>query len=238
MQTRFVLISHGRAGTNALGRALGENRDVDLSGEMFHPDHAERQPVRGAPNDGTIPGDELVEQHLFGRAAHPVCGFKLFYFHARDTPGEFRVWPWLLANPDVRVLLVVRRNLLKAFASEQRARQTGSWFPQPGRPVPPPKPIVLETAQALRYVFTMDAYRNWAHRVFADRPLLEVTYEDMAENFEREVGRTATFLGLTPHKPRTVFTAREAPISPASVANYKALSDVFSRTIYSDFLSP
>jgi hypothetical protein len=73
--------------------------------------------------------------------------------------------------------------------------------------------------------------RQWeqaADAYFAAHPKLEVFYEDLAEDYQREMSRLVPFLGL-PDEPLTPQTHKQAqqPL-PAAIANYTELKRQFA----------
>lgn len=127
---RFVIIAAPRTGSSHLVALLNKQRDVLCNAEAFH----KRKPFLHWPKRDLAPSIEvqlialraenpvgfleMVFERSYGR---PHVGFKIFANH-----NDF-ILETLLTDPDVRKILLYRRNVLANFTSEMAARATGGY---------------------------------------------------------------------------------------------------------------
>ena len=257
--TRFILLGHARCGSTLLICSLSKHPDIHLFGELFNTVEEERQrsfrsglrfpQAARAKGDGTATdphdfyryGDDgvaFLHRNVFYEHAHsPVAvGFKLFYQQARATPGARRVWRYLGAHPEVRVVHLVRRNLLESLLSLRVALATDEWARPRGAPAAAPPPVRLRAEECERYFARVERGRERARRRFAGHAVLEVEYErDLCGRFGEAVRGVERFLGVpeggaaaTPQlEKQGVGGLRER------VSNYEELRRHFRGSLYS-----
>jgi hypothetical protein len=183
-------------------------------------------------------GASFLERNVFfNRYWEPVAvGFKLFYQQARATPGARRVWRYLGAHPEVRVVHLVRRNLLESLLSLRVALATDEWARPRGAPAAAPPPVRLRAEECERYFARVERGRERARRRFAGHAVLEVEYErDLCGRFGEAVRGVERFLGVpeggaaaTPQlEKQGVGGLRER------VSNYEELRRHFRGSLYS-----
>ena len=144
--TAFVLLAHGRSGSTVLTEALRGHGRIRMYGEICHEDPDERDRATAADRryedgeNGWRYLDEVVYRNRWWADIEAV-GFKLFGDHARTGPAA-SVCDRLIGDRDIRVVLLERRNLLRALQSYEVAVRTNEWvLPVGARPdherVPP-----------------------------------------------------------------------------------------------------
>lgn len=127
---RFAIIASPRTGSSHLVALLNKQQDVFCNAEVFH----RRKPFLHWPKrdlDASVEARlialrtenpveflEMVFQRNYGR---PHVGFKIFSNHNNLMLER------LLTDPDVRKIVLYRRNVLANFASEMAARATGGY---------------------------------------------------------------------------------------------------------------
>lgn len=242
--TRFVVLGHGRTGSTLVVQTLRDHPNVRMYGEIFHDDPAER------PTSLRIDEPPYVDQADGGRYLAEVIfrtrwwkplravGFKLFYDHARDSPGALRAWDHLVGDRSIRIVHVARRNLLEAWLSYQVALRTGVWVRASGEPRARPRvaPIHIQPEECREFFEFVGERRRWARAAFAGHEVLELEYErDLATGFARTLGRLADFLGVRRvHIPPPIERQRQGS-SRAQIANYEELREAFHGTPYDEF---
>lgn len=132
---RFVLLSGARTGSTVFAYALNSHPQARCFGELFN------YTVKGAIDylvegyDKANPDDmalresdppEFLRRRIFGShdAEVRAVGLKYHYLHFLGYPGALDS---LVATPDVRVLHLKRRNLLRMLVSLKMAYETGTW---------------------------------------------------------------------------------------------------------------
>lgn len=126
--TKFIIVSHPRSGSNFLRDILNQHPHLIECGELFHNNPlcnfysaevlGKTRPALGdmdwlLTNAATSGGIKTAGFTLFNRTSGHVLS---------DTEAV-----QLALRDDVRVIFLVRKNLLKAYVSLQRALSTGAW---------------------------------------------------------------------------------------------------------------
>ena len=122
-----------------------------------------------------------------------TVGFKLMYRHAQSHRGLF---PYFAARR-VRVLHLVRANLLDAVISYEVAKATGSFHPRRGEPLRP-GPVIVDAVRLRQRLEHQEQAISWG-RMQNERyrlPRLEIAHEELVGRREETLGRVLDFLGV------------------------------------------
>ncbi len=238
---RFLILGKGRTGSNFLRGLLASHPQVRTFGEIFRRPGAIGWDTPGYFQTPRLldliqrdPG-RFVEEKVFRRFPPSVraVGFKLFYHHAQDENWR-PVWAYLQQRREIRILHLRRWNMLKALLSLKRALRTDRWTNTGGEPEEEP-PLTLDYQECLD-TFTRTQERERALAAFfADHPLLDIRYEDLARDYRGEMQRVLAFLDLEDYavQPMT-HKQSHRPLSEA-IANYAELKRRFAGTPWEDF---
>jgi hypothetical protein len=163
-----------------------------------------------------------------------AVGFKLFYYHARQLPHS-RVWDYLAANPDIRILHIKRRNILKQYYSLQLAHKTNVWVSSKAPADEQPPPLRLEVDECRRHFAWVRGLEEESAEFFRAHETKDIYYEDLSADTEREMQGVQDFLGLR-HERLSVKMARQrrTPLSQA-IVNYAELKRTFEGTPWAEF---
>src|SRR5690606_18079996 len=147
--------------------------------------------------------DQLLERARTQGAR--MFGFKVFYEQALMNPAAFA---YLLANRDMKVIHLVRRNLLQRRLSELRAQATDRWIHAKGSSDASgaPSPVLdVEAPRLIADFQRMTQRRREFAEIFAEHDVLEVFYEDLVTDLSATYARICDFLGIhrIPVAPRT-----------------------------------
>lgn len=238
---KFVILGRSRVGSNFLRGLLNSHNQVTVFGELFqnkerigwalpgyHPSRKTLQLFHEAPV-------EFLERKVFRTFPEHIAavGFKIFYYHAQDEMWK-PVWDYLRTVPDLKIIHIKRRNILKTHLSRQRAIKTDRWVNVNGGREPQ-RSIALDFEACLDDFIRTRAWEEAYDAYFADNDVLEVMYEDLAADYQRETRRVQAFLGVDAEavQPETYKQARQ-PLSEA-IANYCELKERFQQTPWSPF---
>jgi hypothetical protein len=261
---RFIILSGARTGSHMLAQALNFSSSITCFREVFNTDLPMVQ-------YGVEGYDNSSQEDMELRAAEPVrflherifceypreiraVGFKFHYGHQWGSPG---ILEELLADKDLRVLDLRRRNMLRMLVSLRLAQETGVWL-QEGRPprirnvLRHPLKVTHRYLRKLQGVKPDQQGRDIRLRVspedlstfiaqtefritrfaelFAEHPTLTVSYEQAVDHPEEAFARAQSFLGLEP-QPLTVATRRQNPEPLRElIENYDELYEAFKDT--------
>jgi LPS sulfotransferase NodH len=255
----FILLAHPRSGSTLLVRSLGEHPNVRMFGELFNDEEEERERAfsqisrcavarrRGIDasmyyREGEDGGRFVHEKVFYKRYSEEVTksvGFKIFYEQARENSEAKKVWEYLLANRDVRVIHLRRRNLLETYLSLRVASLTNEWTQPKGRePAARPElfPSGLEPEACASYFDRIAAYRLWVERCWKERALLTLDYEtDLCSNYDETLRRIEDFLEVD-HQPAEQKLEKQARCHPRErIGNYDELKEYFRYTPHQEY---
>ena len=195
---RFVIVAARRTGSNLLCTLLGSHADVLCHHELFNPgDIFYALPLRGGTFSlGTL-GERAADPLEFvARAWEQSLGRRCVGF--KMTRGqEPKVLDTLLADANVRVIVLRRANRIKTFVSELRAEASRRWEVYDRAEVDPQRPKVHVDARALdAYIAQNEAFYSQVDTALArcGKPVLRVTYERLLHDDEQR--RILAYLGL------------------------------------------
>lgn len=256
----FVIVSHLRSGTHMLRTSLESHPAVRCQAEPFNSDNPD------LPYPLTVSSQEILDRWVYTPQPAGIehVGFVLQSYHPnglaafegiRQAPGWRDVWDLLVAMPDLRVILLVRDNLLRRHLSHVLARRRWYWHSwdaqaverttflghkrppsdQIGTTPPPVGPVELDPERLQLDFEEILRLRARARSLFEDHPLLQVRYEDLCEDFEHQAHRLLDFLELSPAPLEPAVKKMERrPLSQA-IANYDALRTHFADTPWAGF---
>ena len=235
--TRFLVLCAERTGSSMLVGLLGSHKECFVAGELFNPRLIAKGHLAGWPN----PKDrELLALRqadpvgfisrvfeIIARRGYRAAGFKLMYQHGQK---QVAATEYLVSQKDIRVIHLKRRNLLRRLLSERRAQSTDVWSETPDASGSPPPSVdlpFLNSASNFAHIETKQA--EYEER-FKSHPVLELFYEDLA-NDPQAVGACALeFVGLRPEGPLEIRFKKTGtdPLRQA-IANYDDLKAQFLR---------
>lgn len=259
---KFILLSHPRSGSTLVTLALQAHSDIRMFGELFHTDIQHRLKAYGwgierRPSTLLNPkrtkgwyytdhqeGVHFLEDLVYCDPSddRPLAtGFKLFYDHARAEHVK-SAWNYIRLHEDLRIIHLVRANLLDCFLSIQTAETTTVWEIELDEPRASEQPILRIAPEACESYFkslTLQR-KNVASALFLPgRRVLQVEYErDVLGNFDETLYRMQDFLGVTPQAlPKLLRKQATAP-TRARIENYAELRRRFEATEFAQFFEP
>jgi Sulfotransferase domain len=207
MHASFVILTCPRSGSTWLSTALSSHPQVHTYGGVFiERDRGDRRPL---PEDRFPPGGRFYEWRaaggrsvagyldaLYGSKTGMSTGFKLMYGQVRLRPGV----PLYLLRKRVRVVHLVRHDLLDAIISEETARARGWWHSDAVGPRAENRPVMLDPQVV---VAALRQRRRAIHQVrralaLSHQPTHEVGYEELRDDPARGFAALARFLGVDP----------------------------------------
>jgi LPS sulfotransferase NodH len=236
---KFIILSHGRTGSTTLCQAMSLHPDVAAYGEAFHK----------KPGGAVVNGKEFVDGNdgaefcrdvifkLPNEFGKRVIGFKILFFHARRSESEYSAWRYLIADPSIKVVLLVRENIFDSYVSAQRSRRSGVWRVEADGTVSQDHqtPISIDRNKCNHYMLATVAQTEWGRRVFAAHPLLEVFFDDLQRDFQAELNRVFRFLGVEPTSIPMTFEKLNTVPHAEGIVNYEQIRSYFQLSIFREF---
>ena len=239
---RFVIVAHGRSGSSLLQTGLNLHPTIHCYGEVFHNDPRHREPARSASYAEGAPADDFCREAIFGqppRAAAAAIGFKLFFYHARKDEAAARLWPQLAADAALRVILLERQNLFDSMVSHERSQRARQWRLPPGQDLAPAyrEALHIDPVQCRGFFQQTLAGMAMMRRLFARHARLDLTYEELSEDFGGVLRRCHAFLGQLPRDCEPPLRRMNRLPHADGVANYAELVAAFRLTPFSSFFT-
>lgn len=241
---RFVIVGTARTGTTMLISLLNAHSQAMSFGEIFRSPDAIGWDVSGYAKPENQ--DALVIyrhdplrflQKTIYRKWKPgqrAMGFKLFYYHARETPFS-AIWDYLRTETDIRIIHIKRRNILAQYLSLQRAHLTNQWTDHDSSGTA--ESLHLSVEDCRRHFIWVNAQEAETDTFFVHHPLLQLEYEALIADRDGQMRRVQDFLGLDRQhlKPGTR-RQRRRPLS-TEIANYAELKAQFAGSEWAAFFA-
>jgi hypothetical protein len=231
---RFVIVASPRTGSSHFVTLLSTHPDILCSGNSLHPKHvwlswpkndlgpsvkAELAELRERDPDAFL---ERLYTAGFGRSH---VGFKIFN---RQNNAALRK---LLANPEVRKIVLYRNNVLANFASALAARSNSEWSVKQGRPAAPAQAVRFDEEEFISF---HDKYVSFYQDVFGcltryRQPFHFIEYLDINEPLL--FAGVVSFIGADPAKldsPAPLRARQAKQNSPDILSRFLNSSDVVS----------
>ena len=242
--TPYVIISHARSGSTFFKSLLNSHPGITCYGELFNivpkkrffnPIHFPFLPSESAEylekqrRENTIPYMDKYIFRKYSKSIHAV-GFKIFYYHAKE--GHWNcIWDYLENRKDIKVIHLVRNNLLKTYLSLELARKHNTWHGK----IPNQEPIRLEISECEKYFEDISNHQKQVDKKYANRELLNISYEELSRNREDIMAKAFNFLGQNPVSTKTTYKKRSKWPLSESIENYTELKAHFTNSPWAKY---
>lgn len=211
-RTTFVMVAERRSGTTLLIDCLNSHPDVMCIKRAFGHEHPVENPTPDTESGrfylyrtasfkrrlmfrlrrGALVTHFMTERAWFEPGEEtPALGLRVTY---RNTVRYPQVVQWI-HDENVKVIHLIRHNLLKACLSKRTSKVHKLGHPRDGDAVEPVK-INVPVRKLLRDLRIRREKLERQRALFRDGPYLEVSYEDLVAQRERESQRLLSFLGV------------------------------------------
>ncbi|WP_051086545.1 sulfotransferase domain-containing protein [Methylobacterium sp. WSM2598] len=233
----FVILAMPRVGTHFLEELLNEHPNVYSRGELLN-QYEGNWPDKSRlllSDRGLLEVAYLQYTAKSVKAEVTHVGCKINEPQFRDRPGIFDE---LVAWPGLKVILMVRVNVLESLRSLVQARQSGRWlkFSSDGGGALPPR-VRLSTADCEAYFRLSDCFNARVVHSFGSGAVMVVRYEDVTRDRNACVNSVWSFLGVRPHQPSGLTDLQRQEMRPLieTVQNFDELRRYFSGGPYQKF---
>jgi hypothetical protein len=231
---RFFILAAGRTGSTRLRYLLDSHPLAKCHGELFgenmtslaEPDSDFHQQLLG--ERATNPAKFLHRRALDAGGARAV-GFKILYHQlTRDWPGLLES---VLADREIKVIHLVRRNGLKRFLSEYfvgTVTRKNRFFENEA--LPEVDPISIPVEPLLANLEMLDRESQKLRGLFRNHPFHEIVYEDSLDDNGPAMRGVLDFLGLPPAH-LSVPIKKILPDNPARlISNFQEVEEALRGT--------
>jgi len=242
--TRFIILGTARTGSNFLRSLLNSNSRILAFGELFRfydsigwdlPDYDRFFQSRTLVSLMQEDPARFLEKRVFRKypANISAVGFKIFYYHAQnDTRKD--VWNFLRNREDIKVIHLKRNNTLRLILSLRIAHETDRWTDIDGTEEKN-HVISISYEDCLRAFTEKPKKEKQFDIAFQNHDKIDVLYEDLSYDYEKEMKRIQDFLGIQ-YEPLKPSTFKQAVLSLSkAISNYFELKDRFRETPWIKF---
>jgi LPS sulfotransferase NodH len=236
----FVILTAARTGSTLLVQMLDSHPDVVAGGELFNVDLVGRGVIDWP--DPSLRNDPALHEL---RSSDPVAflqrmrdegtrrgakatGFKLIYEQALETAPR-SIIENLMANKEVRIVHLRRRNALRQYLSLKMAASTGEWHRRVGEKEERSEERTLRLDFDEMVWFFRRIRNRWRafEKDFENHSVIHVNYEDLASEPVDTAYRIQAFLGVGRHKPEITLKKTGTESLLAAIENYDELKSAF-----------
>lgn len=195
---RFVVLCPARSGSTLLMTLLWSHPACTIFGEIYGPDVPAHTEALGASVMALRESDPptFFAALYAAREGKIATGFK-FKFGQLFRPSAKPARDFLAEDPDLRVVLLTRRDLLRRFLSVAQVRHSYRQYNfSHGERPPPPVPLRLDVEACLDDCEQVMRREERLRTIFSRQPRLELTYEELLADADAATDRVQDFVGL------------------------------------------
>jgi LPS sulfotransferase NodH len=251
---RFMVLATARTGSNLLLSLLSGHPAIKTHGELFKLDAVSHESLVEALDDPIAYLERRLDKAHRGKMA--AVGFKMFYHHLTlehvqmlapvsafvdthyDRPTlekRFKdAWDRLIADRELAIIHLKRRNMLDTFISLKTALRTQQWWSL-ARPGEAETVLHLDPEECREYFRRLDALVATADDAFAHHPKIEVVYEDLVGQRHETMSKVFAFLNVPWHPVTTRMSRQRSAPTSEVVVNYGELKASCDHTPWASF---
>lgn len=221
---RFMVVGRARTGSTLLVSFLGSHPNIHAKSEIF----------------SRLDGRDYrkILSRTFGKQPPNIkaAGFKILYDQPYDDKNS-RLWPELIEMPQLHVIHIKRRNILRTLLSGKISLKTEKWEATNAShllDIASRKVEFTTTELTKRFKKTRSLEEEFDDK-FRLHPLLTVYYEELVRQPDAEFEKITDFLGLPFHKPTTQYLKMNPEKLSTLIANYDDLKREFLGTEWASF---
>jgi len=186
---KFIILARSRTGSTFLEKLLNDHPNIQCEGELLN------------NLSGRSPKNIINSFFSNKQTSTLAAGYKIFYYHPNDSDSE-EVWNLHLKLKNLKVIHLKRSNILRTVLSKQIASKTKQWSINNNSEKIPieQKQIKLSIDESIE---EFEKTRNWENDFdlkFKNHSLIEITYENLTSNTQKELEKVANFLKVKPFK--------------------------------------
>lgn len=230
----FVVLATARTGSWHLVELLNRHPNIISNGEVLNNDDTSWPPDSRPAGATAWALVRWALRRAPGRGQKGEVYARGLKILDEQMLPEVNLWHHLSATPNLRVVLLVRTNMLDSLRSKKQAEATGVWQVLLDADYALPPVVALSAAECLDYFDNVAAFISKVRTDFGDR-MLEVTYEDICSDKASTLARIHAFLGAPPMHSADVVLRRQEP-RPTSevVVGYDLLVEELRRSRWGD----
>lgn len=227
---KFMIVGRARSGTTLLHTYLNTHRNIYSAGE-----------VQASELYHDLQTSDIKKRLIFRTfdSSIKVAGAKvLLPVQIQNTVTE-ALLHIIALSPDIKIIHLHRRNLLREYVSLKIAEKTNKWseINHKNSLSVNEKQIKPDITEMFRYFSLATEGLQHFRQLFKGTTHFELTYEELSEKPQEAMLRVQNFLQVTP-APTFSLLQRQNPEPPeALIINYHSISKALQGTPYEIFLA-
>jgi LPS sulfotransferase NodH len=223
---KFVIITRSRTGSNLLVSLLNSHPNVVAYGEMFNRLH------------GLSPQNiwSSVFTHLPQKTQQ--VGFKIFYYHPLDSTNKW-VWERIYNDPSLRIIHLIRENMLRTHVSRQIASLTMEWknHSKKTQNTSARKTIYLDPNECINVFEKTQMWAKQCRDSLTNHRTFELSYQELTGREQKSQLRTVQrFLGIEPISLGSPLKKQNDADLKELISNYSEVKSALMGTQWEHFL--
>jgi hypothetical protein len=230
--TPLCIVCVPRSGSNLLSSLLNNHPDILVHGEIFSESTLARESAPSWQQRPRVPYAysafrDYLETQVFPEKAEDkrIIGFKLFPQHLNAPPdGQRACTDTLLSVPGLKIILLVRENLLDLALSALIASRDNAWTHFNAKD-PPVRQIDIKPSTLFWRMERIQEEYAQAETLVQGRDVYRLTYDDLVHRTDEVLQELQKWLGLPVRKLQPNGAMRKQRLIPRREAllNFDAL---------------
>jgi LPS sulfotransferase NodH len=236
----FLIAGIQRSGTTYIRRCLDSHSMIRCYGEVFlkgyrHPcgyysylSASLQRRVGHALYRNAVVNSYL--DYLSSVSNEPFTGFKLMRSQVRQVPYRFPMLLSKIKRGDLKVIQIVRHNVLKTYLSRLSTQVSGRYHTRSDVDV---AQLMVDTSRLVSELDKIRAENEWWQVMLSGTGFITVKYENFVANKETESRRILDYIGVDRYEE---LSSANRKINPDDISqlvlNYPELEAVLRKTRY------
>jgi len=160
----------------------------------------------------------------------------LFYTHPFHTEDR-DVWKYILDDPKIKIIHLVRKNKLRTYISGEIAKKTDKWTLKSKDKINlKEKQIEIDFNDFHTRISKIYAFENETRENFKNHSFVEVSYEDLVYERENTMSKIFNFLGVKTSNFKTSYKKQNSEALSDLITNFDDFQALLKKSEYSNFL--
>lgn len=219
---KYIILSLPRSGSTLLSRMMLAHPNVKGEGEYF--DRLKNK------------NPEVLLETLFSpqKMSVQAVGFNIHYNHPADEKKD-EAWMLLRESPDLHVIHLSRKNILRYYLSTKIARKLNVFRIKRAkdRPDLESRKVIIAPQELEKTIANVERDKARFNSIFSAKPMIEVEYEKIILNPKMEFQRLTSFLELPEKEPKLLSEIMNPEPLAELIINYDELKAEFKSTEWS-----
>jgi len=217
---KFIVISRSRTGSTLLINLLNSHPNICAEGEVFKFMNGDSQNKRWS--------EFFSKKNKTSKAV----GFKLFYYHPIDS-NDNSVWDEIVKNTDVKIIHLVRNQMLETYVSKLIAEKTNNWSQRGGKAKSlAEKSVNVDIKECIKEFEQIASWENDTRSMFGNHPFFELSYEELIGKREMMMNEVSNFLDVKKFNFKSKLKKQNPENLSKLILNFKELETALTNTQY------